>query len=99
MNRRTFLQVVPAAASVAVLAPSIQAQKYGCVNVDRWHQLGLWGSRVLCNGVDITDTCFEFDDEKDFARCISEPAKIDWSRPDELVEEWHSGPIQVLRQW
>jgi hypothetical protein len=64
MNRRELLAEMLTLPLAAALGKSIEPSHYGEMTVDRWDAEGhrAAGRRVYCDGKDITNDCFWFDD-------------------------------------
>jgi hypothetical protein len=83
MNRReamfSWLMALPMA---------MRRQVFGPMPVDRWMSEGHYGKRVFCNGVEITDRCVFFDDERGYAECY---------RHNTLGKPWFDG-VDVAKE-
>jgi hypothetical protein len=69
MTRRTLLHMV--SATIAALVAGVRVQRgCGLMTVERWRREGYFArrARVLLDGADITDECFEFHDRECWAR-------------------------------
>ena len=69
---------------------------YGRMNVDRWIAEGHMGKkRVFVNGVDVTDRCFEFDDEAGWAHCYTQIPPVLNDTMNDTRKEIVEGVVEV----
>lgn len=75
------------------------SEKLGLMTVRRWQDEGHFGSRVLCDGIDITDRCRAFDDIQGWALVfVADDAGRPMLRRDgDLATETLVGSIEVRR--
>lgn len=64
MTRRTFWQALCALVGAPAVVAARRTDYYGPMTVNRWHYDGHFKAkrRVFCDGVDVTNRCFFFDD-------------------------------------